>query len=118
MVKVVAEYLDAQSNPDASKYVFAYHITVMNQGDRPATLMTRHWIITDGDQEKQEVHGTGVVGQTPTIQAGEDFQYTSGVVLDTPVGIMEGSYQMVDHLGAPFDIPIKPFLLSAKHMVH
>ena len=115
---MTTEYLDSQSKPDANKYVFAYHITVVNQGNGPATLMTRHWVITDGDQEKQEIHGAGVVGQTPTIQAGEDFQYTSGVVLETPIGTMKGSYQMVDHLGIPFDTPIKPFLLSAKHMVH
>ena len=118
VVTVVSEYLDRQSSPQNNRFAFAYHITVNNQGVSAATLLTRHWIITDANQERQEVQGSGVIGQTPTISPGRSYEYTSAVVLDTPIGTMEGSYQMIDEQGTPFDAPIAPFLLSAPNAVH
>ena len=118
VVTVVSEYLDRQSSPENNRFAFAYHITINNQGVSAATLLTRHWIITDANQERQEVRGSGVIGQTPTISPGRSYEYTSAVVLDTPIGTMEGSYQMIDEQGTPFDAPIAPFLLSAPNAVH
>ncbi|MDC0172408.1 Co2+/Mg2+ efflux protein ApaG [Gammaproteobacteria bacterium] len=117
-VAVVSEYLDRQSSPENNRFAFAYHITINNQGSSAATLLTRHWIIVDANQERQEVHGAGVIGQTPTIQPGSCYEYTSAVVLDTPIGTMEGSYQLVDAHGTAFDAPIAPFLLSMPNKVH
>ena len=118
VVTVVSEYLDRQSSPENNRFAFAYHITINNQGVSAVTLLTRHWIITDANQERQEVQGSGVIGQTPTISPGRSYEYPSAVVLDTPIGTMEGSYQMIDEQGTPFDAPIAPFLLSAPIAVH
>jgi ApaG protein len=118
VVTVVSEYLDRQSSPDNNRFAFAYHITINNQGSSAATLLTRHWIIIDANQERQEVHGSGVIGQTPTIPPGSCYEYTSAVVLDTPIGTMEGSYQLIDAQGTAFNAPIAPFLLSTPNTVH
>jgi ApaG protein len=83
-----------------------------------AQLLSRHWVIVDANQERKEVKGMGVIGEQPLIAAGESYSYSSGVVLDTPVGTMEGSYQLVDKNGDPFDAPIQPFLLSTPNAVH
>jgi len=117
-VDVIAEYLSRQSRPDQGQYAFAYHITIQNQSDIPAKLLSRHWVITDGNESQQEVRGMGVIGEQPVIAAGESYQYSSGVVLDTPIGTMHGSYKMVDDYGHEFDAPIKPFLLSTPHAVN
>ena len=118
MITVITEYLTEQSQPEENRYAFAYHITINNQSVRSAKILTRHWIIVDANQERKEVHGEGIVGKQPIILSGDKYEYTSAVVLDTPVGTMEGSYQLVDDGGVTFNAPIQPFLLSIPHAVH
>lgn len=117
-VSVETNYIPEQSDPDNERYVFAYTITIKNEGSVPAKLLTRHWIITDADGRTQEVRGDGVVGEQPYLQPGEGFQYTSGTMLDTPVGSMQGSYQMVADDGQEFECPINPFTLSMPNKLH
>ncbi len=117
-VEAVAEYIDAQSRPEDDHYVFAYHITVRNTGTVAAQLVSRHWIITDGNGKVQEVRGLGVVGEQPTLAPGESFRYTSGCVLETPVGTMQGSYRMHAADGEHFDAEIPPFMLAVPHILH
>lgn len=112
-IDVQTDYIDQQSDPASERYVFAYTISIHNQGQIPAQLLTRHWIITDANGRIQEVRGDGVVGEQPYIQPGQTFQYSSGAILDTPVGSMHGSYGMVGNDGAVFDTVIKPFTLAA-----
>ena len=111
-VDVRSEFVPDQSSADADRYVFAYHVTIENRGQSPAQLISRHWVITDGNQKVQEVRGQGVIGEQPTIMPGERYEYSSGAVLQTPVGSMHGSYQMVDAQGAAFDATIPVFTLS------
>jgi ApaG protein len=111
-VEVQTSYLPEQSDPRDSRYVFSYTITVRNDGDVPARLMQRHWLITDANGKTQEVHGDGVLGQQPHLKPGEGFSYSSGTVLETPVGAMQGRYGMVGDNGEPFDAPIPVFRLS------
>ena len=111
-INVDTAYLPEQSDPEADRYVFAYTVTISNQGALPARLMTRHWIITDANGRESEVRGDGVVGEQPHLNPGEGFRYSSGAVLETPVGSMRGSYQMVDDEGHEFDAPIAPFTLA------
>ncbi len=106
------QFLPEQSDTANGPYAFAYTITIRNTGTLPAKLLTRHWIITDADGEVQEVRGEGVVGEQPHLQPGEGFRYTSGAILDTPVGVMQGSYQMVADDGHHFEAPIAPFRLA------
>ena len=113
-----AAYLAEQSDPSKNQYVFAYTITVTNTGAVAAQLVSRHWIITDGEHRVQEVRGLGVVGQQPLLKPGESFEYTSGTHLPTPVGTMRGSYQMVAEDGRTFDAPIPPFTLSVPRTLH
>ncbi len=113
-----AQFIDGQSDPAADRFVFAYTINIRNEGSVPAQLMSRHWIITDANGNVREVHGPGVVGEQPNIQPGEGFQYSSGAVLETPVGTMHGSYQMVAADGVAFDAAIKPFSLAIPGFVH
>lgn len=117
-VQVDTIYLPSESDPDDNRYVFAYTITIENQGTVPAQLMTRHWIITDANGKVQEVRGDGVVGEQPHLKPGEGFQYTSGTMLETPVGTMEGSYQMLADDGENFDAEIKTFTLAAPRVLH
>ena len=117
-VSVETEYLAAQSEPENSRYACAYHITVTNTGEQSAQLLARHWYITDGNDQKQEVQGIGVVGEQPHIEPGASYHYTSGVVLETPVGTMTGSYRMTDPDGATFAAPIPLFVLSAAGAMH
>ena len=118
IVVVTPNYLPKQSNPDKSEYSFVYHISIENNGDQPARLISRHWIITDGNAHVKEVQGAGVVGEQPLIAPGKSHQYTSGVTLETEVGTMEGSYQMVNDTGEEFDVPIPTFLLSVPGAIH
>lgn len=111
-IQVRTQYLSEQSRPDKLHFAFAYHVTITNHGDRPCTLAGRHWIIVDGNDKRQEVRGEGVVGAKPSIPPGGHYSYTSGAIIETPVGTMEGAYQMVDDNGACFDAPIPPFLLA------
>lgn len=117
-VDVETSYLEEQSAPDMNRYVFAYTITIRNEGNQPAKLLTRHWIINDANGNVQEVHGEGVVGEQPYLKPGESFQYTSGTVIETPVGSMEGSYQMLSEDGTPFDADIPAFTLSLPNTLH
>jgi len=117
-VEVETQYIEEQSIPEEDRYVFAYTVTIRNSGNQPAKLLTRHWIITDGNGKTQEVHGEGVVGEQPHIGPGDYFRYTSGTVLDTPVGTMQGSYQMLADDGEQFDAIIPVFTLSLPHTLH
>ena len=117
-IHVETDYIDDQSEPDADRYVFAYTITISNNGEMPATLMSRHWIITDANGKVQEVNGDGVVGEQPYLQPGERFRYSSGAVLETPVGAMQGMYRMVTDTGSSFDAPIEPFTLAVPGLLH
>lgn len=117
-VQVKSEYLPDQSNPEQARYVFAYHVRITNQGPHSARLMTRHWVIMDGEARTQEVRGDGVVGEQPRLAPGETYEYTSGTVLETPVGSMHGSYGMVDEDGLPFDAPIPAFTLAIPRVLH
>lgn len=112
-VEVLTNYIDYQSDPGSERFVFSYTITIHNRGSSPAQLLTRHWIITDANGQVQEVRGDGVVGEQPLIGPGESFRYTSGAVLDTPVGSMHGSYGMMGDDGNAFDAMISPFTLAA-----
>lgn len=117
-VSVDTTYLESQSSSDDDRYVFAYTVTIQNNGEVPAKLLTRHWIITDSNGKTQEVRGDGVVGEQPHLKPGEGFQYTSGTMLETPVGTMRGSYQMQADDGTEFDAEIQLFTLSAPRVLH
>ncbi|MDQ5911667.1 MAG: ApaG protein [Pseudomonadota bacterium] len=119
-IKVAAQafYLEEQSNPDQERYVFAYTVLIQNQGNIAARLLTRHWIITDANGKIEEVRGDGVVGEQPYLRPGEGFQYTSGAVLETLIGSMKGSYQMLADDGVTFDAEIPAFVLSIPRTLH
>ena len=112
-VTPVPRFLAEQSDPDAGCYAFAYTITLENTGTVTTKLISRHWLITDGDGKEQEVRGLGVVGEQPLLQPGESFQYTSGCPLRTPTGTMHGHYHCVGEDGEAFEVPIPLFLLEA-----
>jgi ApaG protein len=117
-VEVDTSYLEDQSDPKERRYVFSYTITIRNEGSVPARLLTRHWIITDSNGKVQEVRGDGVVGEQPYLKPGQGFRYSSGAVLETPVGAMQGSYQMVADDGEQFDAPIAAFRLAMPGLLH
>ena len=119
-IKVAAQafYLDEQSDPAHDRYVFAYTVVIQNHGNIPAKLLSRHWIITATNGRIEEVRGDGVVGEQPYLRPGEGFQYTSGAVLETAVGSMKGSYQMLADDGVTFDADIPPFVLSIPRTLH
>ena len=117
-VEVLTQYLEDQSEPRENRYVFSYTITIRNEGPVAAKLLTRHWIITDSNGRVQEVRGEGVVGEQPHLAPGQGFRYASGAVLKTPVGVMQGSYQMIADSGERFDAPIAPFKLAVPGLVH
>lgn len=117
-VDVVTRYIPEQSDPESDRYVFSYAITITNTGAVAAQLISRHWLITDAASKVQEVRGLGVVGNQPLLQPGEKFEYASGCVLETPVGTMKGSYQMVAEDGKQFDAAIPEFLLTMPRTLH
>jgi ApaG protein len=117
-VSTIPHYLKEQSAPDEDHYVFAYTVTIRNTGDVTGQLISRHWIITDGDGQVQEVRGEGVVGEQPVIEPGQSYEYTSGCPLPTPVGSMKGSYQCVAADGTKFTAPIPEFVLSMPSTLH
>ena len=117
-VEVETQYVEEQSLPDQDHYVFAYTITIYNSGSVPAQLLKRHWIITDANNRIQEVKGEGVVGEQPHLKPGEQYRYTSGTMLETPVGTMRGSYQMRADDGVEFDAEISTFTLSMPRTLH
>ena len=117
-IDVVTDYISEQSDPTVDRYVFAYTITINNRGAIPAKLLNRHWLITDANGKVQEVRGEGVVGEQPHLNPGEHFEYTSGAVLETPVGVMEGEYEMVTDEGDTFLAPIDRFSLAIPRTLH
>jgi ApaG protein len=117
-VKAVSRFIPDQSSPEAERFAFAYTITITNIGHQAARLLSRHWIITDGNNKIQEVKGDGVVGEQPYLQPGASFQYTSGTLMPTPVGTMHGSYKMIAEDGTSFDADIPVFMLSAEQRLH
>ena len=117
-VSVKTEYLPSESDEDNSKYVFAYTITVENHGTESAKLLSRHWVITDAESRVQEVKGKGVIGEQPHLREGESFSYTSGTMIETQVGSMQGSYQMIADDGHTFDAIIEPFTLAIPGILH
>lgn len=117
-IKVQTEYLEEQSLPREKRFMFAYTITITNQGDDTVTLLRRHWQIRDGNDQLQEVDGEGVVGLQPAIAAGDSFEYSSGAMLETSCGTMEGYYQMRSTDGELFDVPISLFSLIKPNTLH
>jgi ApaG protein len=117
-VSVVTRFLAEQSQPEQHRFAFAYTVTVRNNGQIPARLLSRHWVITDGDGKVEEVRGAGVIGQQPLIEAGESHTYSSGTVMATTVGNMQGSYQMQAEDGRQFDAVIAPFRLAVPGALH
>jgi ApaG protein len=117
-VDVSTSYIEDQSSPGDSRFVFSYTITIRNEGSVPARLLTRHWIITDSNGKVQEVVGDGVVGEQPHLQPGEGFRYSSGAILETPVGAMQGKYRMLADDGEHFDATIAPFRLAMPGLLH
>jgi ApaG protein len=117
-IKVKVEYLAEQSDPETDRYAFAYTISIHNTGSVTATLLRRHWVITNADGEQETVDGEGVVGYQPTLQPGEMFEYTSGAVIRTPVGTMQGHYGIVAEDGHEFEAPIPVFGLKLPGIVN
>ncbi len=117
-ISAETQYVNDQSLPEQERYVFAYTITITNNGSMAATLLRRHWLITDANCKVQEVQGDGVIGEQPYLQPGESYQYTSAAVLETPVGCMQGKYEMVADDGKDFDAPIPIFNLATPNTLH
>lgn len=117
-ITVETQYLADQSEPAEDRYAFAYTITIANTGNEDIRLINRHWIITDARNHVQEVQGEGVIGKQPLIKPGESFSYTSGAVIDTAAGTMEGSYEMINASGRPFIAPISIFSLAQRSALH
>ena len=117
-IDVDTRFLDDQSAPEEGRYVFAYTIHIRNEGNVPARLLGRRWLITDGNGKVQEVVGEGVVGEQPWLRPGEGFEYTSGAVLETDIGTMRGSYDVLADDGTRFAAPLPPFTLSVPRTLH
>lgn len=117
-VIVTPQYLPEQSEPNNQRYLFAYHVLVKNNGSQAAQLVSRHWIITDGQQQTQEVKGLGVVGKQPLIGPGQHFEYSSACPLPTPIGTMKGAFHFVGENGVPFDVAISEFVLAIPSALH
>jgi ApaG protein len=117
-VEVETSYIEEQSDPRDKRFVFSYTITIRNEGQVSARLLTRHWIITDANGNVKETRGDGVVGEQPYLKPGQGFRYSSGAVIETPVGTMQGSYQMIADDGQHFDAPIAPFRLAMPGVLH
>jgi len=118
IVTAYPSFIDAQSSPELNRYVFAYTITITNAGSIPAKLLTRHWLITDANGKIQEVNGEGVVGEQPYLTPGDSFSYTSAAMIETPVGVMQGKYQMISDNGESFNAFIPKFTLAIPRTLH
>ena len=118
VVTVKTQYLADQSNIDASQYVFSYTIQITNSGKVAAQLISRHWVITDANNKVQEVRGLGVIGDQPLLEPGASYEYTSGTMLNTPVGTMHGTYQFTAVDGTQFDVEIPTFTLAMPRVLH
>lgn len=117
-VTVVTAFLPEQSDADSRRYAFAYTITISHHGGEPAQLLNRHWVITDGNGGRREVKGPGVVGEHPRLASGEQFRYSSGAVIETQIGSMQGSYEFVGDSGTSYDVPIPAFTLAMPNVLH
>ncbi len=117
-IQVDTRYLEARSDPDQDRYAFAYTVTLTNRGRQGARLLSRHWVIRDAHNRAREVFGEGVVGETPYLAPGKSYRYSSGAVLETELGTMEGEYQMVADDGEPFEAEIPRFTLSIPRTLH
>lgn len=117
-VQVQSVYIKAQSSVEDERYVFAYTVTIRNLGRYPVQLLGRYWLITNANGRETEVQGEGVVGVQPHIAPGGEYQYTSGAVLETPLGTMQGHYDMIDEEGKPFTIDIPVFRLAVSTLIH
>ena len=117
-VEVMSSYSPENSRPLEGEWVFQYTVRITNQGKEPVQLLSRHWVITDGAEQVEEVRGPGVVGKQPVLAPGESFKYSSWCPLKTPLGMMQGSYEMTRTDGRHFDIEIAPFALRARYTVH
>jgi ApaG protein len=117
-IEVASEFIAVKSSPDEDYYAFAYHIAIHNDGAAAIRIVSRHWIITDGDDQVHEVHGLGVIGEQPHLAPGEVFRYSSGCVLDTPVGTMQGHYLMETDDGQRFEVEIPAFMLATPGVLH
>lgn len=117
-VQVQSVYIESQSQPEDERYVFAYTITIRNLGRHNVQLLRRYWLITNSNGRVTEVQGEGVIGETPVILPNNEFQYTSGAILETPLGTMEGHYEMVDHLGESFRVAIPVFRLAIPTLIN
>lgn len=117
-VSVESQFIEEQSDPDRSHYLFAYHITILNLGDQPIKLINRHWIITNADGEVREVSGEGVVGEQPYLHPGESFAYSSFCPLNTPIGTMHGSYDMLLNDGTALSVEIPVFSLAQNETLY
>ena len=111
-IDVETTYREDRSEPDAGRYVFGYRIRIHNRSDQSTQLLRRHWVITDSNGKVQEVRGDGVVGQQPVLEPGAAYEYSSGAIIDTPVGTMQGSYLMRSADDEQFEAPIAPFTLA------
>ena len=118
LVEAIPYFIEAQSSPEQNRYVFAYTVTITNVGTTPARLLTRHWLITDANGKVQEVNGEGVVGEHPYLHPGDSFRYTSAAMIETPVGVMQGKYQMLSDNGENFKAAIPKFTLSIPRTLH
>jgi ApaG protein len=118
LVEATPHFIEAQSAPDKDRYVFAYTITITNAGAVPAKLLNRHWLITDSNGKIQEVRGDGVIGEQPYLKPGESFRYTSGAMIETPVGTMQGEYTMRSDDGDNFSADVPKFTLSIPRTLH
>jgi ApaG protein len=118
IVEATPHYIENQSSPDEQRFVFAYTVSISNAGSIAAKLLSRHWLITDANGKTQEVKGDGVVGEQPYLQPGDVFRYTSGAIIETPVGVMQGEYSMLADDGERFDAPIPKFTLSVPRVLH
>ncbi|OLQ77463.1 Co2+/Mg2+ efflux protein ApaG [Photobacterium proteolyticum] len=116
--RVVTHYIEDQSEPENQRYVFSYTITIRNLGNGEAQLLNRHWLITDANGKKLVIDGEGVVGEQPKIAANEEYTYTSGTIIETPLGVMQGHYGMVNEQGDEFKAEISPFRLSIPNLLH
>ena len=117
-VQVKAEYVPGQSAPERGQYFFAYRVRISNSGEEAAQLVSRRWMITDGEGKVQVVEGAGVVGEQPVLTPGASFEYTSFCPLSTPYGTMHGVYRMMTPAGAEFEATIAPFTLAVPHSLN
>ncbi|MCS3433035.1 Co2+/Mg2+ efflux protein ApaG [Klebsiella sp. BIGb0407] len=117
-VQVQSVYIEAQSSPEQERFVFSYTVTIRNLGRTAVQLLGRYWLITNGNGRETQVQGEGVVGVQPLIEPGNEYQYTSGAIIETPLGTMEGHYQMVDAEGNDFNVAIPVFRLAIPSFVH